>query len=90
MPSLSAIPFSHKEVYLAAGAVFFLILTWIWARYGRRRYVVIRASEPILTATHQLGRIADAIEHLAVAVERAASSSANESGGRVSMSMFGR
>ena len=88
MPSLSSI-LSYREVYLAAGAVFLLILTWIWARYGRRRYVVIRASEPVLTATLQLSRIADAIEHMAVAVERA-SSPANESGGHVSMSMFGR
>lgn len=89
MPSLPSIPFSRGEVYLAAGAVFLLIAIWIWARYGRRRYVVIRASEPVMTATLQLGRIADAIEHLAIAVERA-SSPANESGGRVSMSMFGR
>ena len=88
MPSLSSI-LSHREVYLAAGAVFVLLLTWIWARFGRRRYVVVRTSEPIQTATLQLGRIADAIEHLAVSIERA-SPSGDEGGKRVSVSMFGR
>ena len=89
MPSLQTIPLLPREVYIAAGAVFFLLVVWIWARYGRHRYVVIRSSEPVQTTAIQLGRIADAIDHLARSLETSRIP-ADEDSRHVSMSMLGR
>ena len=96
MHFLSSIPHSPRDVYLyvAAGVVFLLLVVWIVARFGRHRYVVVRASEPVQMVTIQLGRIADAIEHLALAVDRksppAEEVARSENDRHVTLSTFGR
>jgi hypothetical protein len=66
VPSLPSIPHMSREVLVAIGVVVALLALWIWARYGRRRYVEIRKSGAIDDVSYQLGRIADALERLAV------------------------
>ena len=93
MPSLPAIPNLSRGVLFAVGAVVLLLLIWLWAHYGRRRYLVIRKSEATEAITCELGRIADALERLASPHQAQPSAPAEEETGPRRMnwlSMFGR
>jgi hypothetical protein len=68
MRFLSSLPQIQKEVLFAVGGVIgVFILLWLWSRFTRRRHLVIAQSETTDMMAIQLGRIADAIEHLAAA-----------------------
>ncbi len=93
MPSLPPIPHVPREVLVAIGAVVVLLALWLWARYGRRRYVVINKSSATESIAYELGRIATALERLAtVATPREAQPPAEEQPPRRVnwFSMFGR
>jgi hypothetical protein len=93
MPSLPTIPHLSRGVLFAAGAVVLLLLIWLWAHYGRRRYLVIRKSEATEAIVNELGRIADALERLAIPRETQPSAPVEEEKRpqRVNwLSMFGR
>jgi len=70
MRFLSAHSISPVQVYIGAGAIFLLLVLWIFARYGRHRYLHFKESETLRITAIQLGRMADAIEHLAVSIDR--------------------
>jgi len=61
LQSITSLP---KGVLVGAGAVVALLMILIWARYGRRRYLVIEHNEAAEIIALQLGRIADAIERM--------------------------
>jgi len=65
-------------VQVAIGAVVALLVLWIWVRYGRRRYVVIKESDAVDNIAYQLGRIADALDRLAALAPRDAQPPAEE------------
>jgi len=65
MPSLPAIPPVPREVLLGIGAVVVLLALWVWARYGRRHYMMIQKSSATDSIAYELGRIATALERLA-------------------------
>jgi hypothetical protein len=92
MPSLPPIPYLSRGVLFAAGAVVVLLLIWLWAHYGRRRYLVIRKSEATEAIAYQLGRIADALESLAPRQAQPSVPAEEETGPRRMnwLSMFGR
>ena len=93
MPSLPAIPYLSRGVLFAAGAVVVLLLVWLWAHYGRRRYLVIGKSEATEAIAYELGRIANALERLSIPHETQPSAPVGEekSPQRVNwLSMFGR
>ena len=64
MPVLQSIPHVPREVLAAIGVVLLVVALGLWARFGRRHYVVIKQSETTEMIAFQLGRIADALAHL--------------------------
>ncbi len=91
MPSLHSLASLPREVLWAAGAVAALLVILIWARYGRRRYLVIEDIEAAEVIALQLGRIADAIERLSpLPHPQAPPREEEKTTRRVSMSMFNR
>ncbi len=64
MPVLHSIPNVPREVLAAVGVVVLVVALSLWARYGRRRYVVIKQSETTEMIALHLGRIADALTNL--------------------------
>jgi len=67
LQSITSLP---REMLWAAGVVVAFLVILIWARYGRRRYLVIEHNEAAEIIALQLGRIADAIERLAPLLPR--------------------
>ncbi len=94
MPSLQSITSLPREALWAAGAAVSLLVILIWARYGRRRYLVIEHNEAAEIIALQLGRIADAIERLAPLLPRPQAPlpprEEEKTTRRVGLSMFGR
>jgi hypothetical protein len=86
-PSIAALP---KQLLVALGAVAALLIIWLWARYGRRRYLVIKKSDATEALTHELSRIADALERLAVPRETQPTEEQKPPRRVNWMSMFGR
>ena len=64
MPSLSSVPHLPREVLAAIAAVVVLLVLWLWARYSRHHYVVIKNSDATKAIASELGHIADALERL--------------------------
>ena len=64
MHYLSWIENLPRELVVGAAAVVVLLLIWIWARYGRRHYLVIKRSDATQLVVRELARIADALERL--------------------------
>ncbi len=89
LQSITSLPMG---VLLAAGAVVVLLVILIWARYGRRRYLVIEHMEAAEIIALQLGRVADAIERLAPLPRPQPPPPREEekTTRRVGLSMFGR
>ncbi len=65
MPSLPPIPQVPREVLIVIGAVVVLVVLWLGARYGRRRYIVVGKSSASDELLYELSRIASALERLA-------------------------
>ena len=86
-PSIAALP---RQLLVALGAVVVLLVIWLWARYGRRRYLVIKKSDATEALTHELGRIADALERLAAPRETQSTEEQKPPRRENWMSMFGR
>jgi hypothetical protein len=88
LQSITSLP---REMLWAAGVVVALLVILIWARYGRRRYLVIEHIEAAEIIALQLGRIADAIERLSPLPHPPPLPREEEkTARRVSMSMFNR
>lgn len=91
MPTLHSLASLPRELLWGAGAVAVLLVIVIWARYGRRRYLVIEHIEAAEIVALQLGRIADAIERLSpLPHPQPPPREEEKSTRRVSMSMFSR
>jgi hypothetical protein len=88
MPSLLALPHLPTSVYFAAGVVVVLLVEWLLLRLGRRRYLVLGQSEATQLAIIHIGRIADAIDRLASAME-SRNRTEDDRTGNVGMPMFG-
>ncbi len=50
---------------MGVGGVVALLVLWLWARYGRRPYVVINKSDATEAIASELGHIAGALERSA-------------------------
>ena len=88
--SITSLP---REALWAIGAAVVLLVILIWARYGRRRYLLIEHNEATEILALQLGRFADAIERLAPLPRPQAPPPPREeekNNRRVGASMFGR
>ncbi len=66
MRFLDSIQQLPREALVAIGVVIALLLLGLWVYYTRRHYVVIRRSDATQTIASELGRIADALERLAI------------------------
>jgi hypothetical protein len=88
MPSLSAFAHLPTSVYFAAGVVVALLIEWLLLRLGRRRYLVLGQSEATQLAIVHIGRIADAIDRLASAMESRNRMEGDQTG-NVGLPMFG-
>lgn len=82
-------PLSREGLTLAATIVASLIALWLCGMFSRRRFVVLKRSEETELISHQLRRIADAVERLASAKEPSLPADAPAER-RVSASIFGR
>ncbi len=83
-----------REVLVGAVAIFFLLVFWIWVRFGHRQLVVVKQSDATQLITYELGRIADALDRLSSLPPPRETLRPTEAGAsqekRISMSMFGR
>lgn len=93
MSYLSWISHLPKDVLAGAAAVFLLLLFLLWMRFGRRHYLIVKKSDATQLITYELGRIADALDRLAVVNEPSpppGEQAQTQTHKRLSLSIFGR